>query len=116
MTEDHTLYASFEKKPLPKYDVIYGGYSFGWKDSSQTPSQGTGGGGPVITEKIEEGQVFEYTYPGYVKDEQLPIANQFEIPFQYVLINGVKYYDRHVSITITGNTTITAYYYIDKDI
>jgi hypothetical protein len=114
VTEGHTIYAEFEKIPLPKFDVVYGGYTFDWHDSNLSPSYGAGGGGPVIMEKIEQGQTFSYIYPETVKDPNLQINRQFDIPFQYVSINGVKYYNRQISIIITGNTTITAYYYIER--
>jgi hypothetical protein len=116
VTANHSIFAEFGKIPLPKFDVSYGGYSFDWVDSTLSPSFGSGGGGPVITDLLEQGQVFEYTYNEYVKDSGLAVRDQFEIPFQYVVIDGVHHYNRHISITITKDTTITAYYYIDRDL
>ncbi len=114
VTRDHTLYAEFKEIPIPKYEVTYGGYSFNWWDPKLVPDNGTGGGGPVLKEMVEQGQVFEFTYQSFVKDTNLPVYQQFEIPFQYVLIDGERYSNRHITIVITKDTKITAYYSLDN--
>ena len=46
--------------------------------------------------------------------ELMKLVRQFEIPFQYVSIDGVRYSNRYISIVITKDTKITAYYSLDN--
>ena len=115
VTKDHSIHCTFAAQPLPKYEVIYAGYDFDWKDINLIPNFGSGGGGPEIIKSVEQGQRFIYTYPISVRDPELPIDKQFDIPFQYVEINGVKFYSRNISITIYKDTYIRAYYAIDRN-